>query len=185
MMLYKFDVNLTDEDYYRFNVFMQTKTENGKKNILFTRILFTVLTLALSILIYSTGTLNTMSIPFIITVLIVNLLFQIKYITLVKNSIRKTIEIFEKQGKFTYSPTSTLEFDEERIYETTKDSKMEQILSELDGISIYNKYKAIYIHKNMAITFILPYRIFENEKQKEEFIDFLKEKCVNKVVDVN
>ena len=179
-MLYRFGVNLTDDEYYKFNVFMQTRSEMGKKNVWLTRIVFTVAAVIFALVLFSTGTLGVMSIPFLIQVAIVILIFQIKYIAIVKYFIRKAIESYKEQGKFIYSPESVIEFDEDKLYEITDESKIEQMLSNMEFVSICEYDKVIYISRNAAMTFVMPYRVFENDEQREEFIEFLRRKC-NKV----
>ena len=90
------------------------------------------------------------------------------------------IKSYKKQGKFTYSPESVIEFDEDKIYEITDGSKIEQMLSNTEFVSICEYDKVIYISFNAAMTFVMPYRVFENDEQREEFIEFLRNKC-NKV----
>ena len=87
-MLYRFDVNLTDDEYFKFNVFMQTKTEIGKKNVLLMRIMFTLAVVIFALNFFSKNTLGVMSIPFWIQIAIVILIFQISYIALIKFFIR-------------------------------------------------------------------------------------------------
>lgn len=176
-MRYRFDMDLTDEDYYNFNVFMQTKTESGKRNILISRILCIIFTMILAFMIWLTGILGDKPILFLVLVVINGIIFQIKYISLLKNKIRKTISMYKKQGKFTYSAKSVIEFDEERIYETTEESKIEQTLSNAEYVSVCESDKAIYIRINAAMTFVMPYRVFESDEQREEFVEFLRTKC--------
>ena len=52
----------------------------------------------------------------------------------------------------------------------------------MEYVSICEYDKVIYICFNAAMTFVMPYRVFENDEQREEFIEFLKVKC--KKVDV-
>ena len=71
-----------------------------------------------------------------------------------------------------YSPSSVLEFYEDRFIETTEEKRTEQKYSAVERISIVDN-KMIYIHVNNIMSYMLPLSCFESKEQYDCFFDFI------------
>ena len=69
-----------------------------------------------------------------------------------------------------------IEFFDDSFIETAPEQKSEVQYSAIERISIVSN-KVIYIHVNNLLAYILPFSSFESDKQCEDFISFIKEKC--------
>ena len=178
-MEYIFDVNINDEDYYKAMVFANTKTEIGKKSILRMRIYYSIIIFLCCMMLVLVDGFTTLIKVCIIVNIIIWIITQIIWIPRLKLRTRKMIKDKRNKGEFMYSPVSKVEFDDERICNTTSEKKIEMDYSAIVNISICEDDRVIYIQSNLVIIFILPYRVFVDEKQRQDFIDFIKTKVKN------
>lgn len=177
-MLFKFNVNTTDEDYLDYNIFWMTKSHYGKKSMVGARNIFLIIAVVISLLIFvkdgfSLHTAITI-IPYLIAIALLAILYKPFCIWLLKVQIKS----MKRQGKLAYSPISDMEFYEEYFTETTPDNKTEQKYTSVERVSILAN-KTMYIHVNNVMSYILLYSSFESEEQYEKFLAFIKTKCEN------
>ena len=66
-----------------------------------------------------------------------------------------------------YSPSSVIDFYEDRFIETTAENKTEQLYSSVERISVIEN----------RIIYLIPVASFESTSQYDEFLDFMKTKC--------
>ena len=90
-------------------------------------------------------------------------------------SLKWQIKGMKKSGKMPYTPTSVIEFYDERWGETSEDTKTELSYSGIERISVVFE-DAIYIQINNLMGYILPFASFETKEQYENFMDFIKSK---------
>ncbi|MGM9682860.1 MAG: YcxB family protein [Eubacteriales bacterium] len=174
-MRFRFNVDLTDDDYLEYNKFWMLRSPYGKKHIKTFRITITVLfCIFIFILLYLGGFwfdafLRTIPVLILLTV------FQICLSRFLFFSLKSQIKILKKTGKMGYSPSSVIEFYDECFIENTEENKTEQKYSGIERISIVDN-KMIYIHVNNIMAYILPLSCFESREQYEDFIKFIKMK---------
>lgn len=173
-MKYTFNVCLTDDKYYQFNKFIAFKSVYGRKDMMKTRIFFSVLILACALFL---GLLEggTSGLWRAVLNLIFLILFQLLLNPIVCWVLRLEIKVMKKRGKMPFLSNSVIEFDEEKIYETTSEQKIEQNYSAIERISVIEG-QGVYCHINKMMAFILPIDAFENEDKWQDFVAFIKTK---------
>ncbi len=108
--------------------------------------------------------------------LILLVVIQLEWNPFLRWTLKGTIKSLKKKGKMGYSPEATLEFLEDSFLETTPDNKTEQRYEAVERISVL-RGKAIYIHVNSVMAYILPMSCFESPEEYEAFLAFVKRKC--------
>lgn len=180
-MEFRFNVNLTDADYLDYNKFWMLRSPYGKKQILSIRIMLVVLFSVFILISLFGGGFSLDSfigiIPLLILLIVSELLFNRFFIFGLKNQIKS----LKKSGKMGYSPSSVLEFYNDKFVETTEENKTEQKYTAVERISIVDN-KVIYIQVNNIMAYTLPLSSFESKEEYNSFLEFIKTKC--NVIDV-
>ena len=174
-MNFKFDVHISDKDYYEFNKFVAFKSKQGRKRMLFYR-LFLAIVIALSILRKEVDESRLIAtiIAYIFTIIIIQILFTV----MLKLSLIINMKVSKANNKLNYSPNSVIEFYDDKFIETTPLNKSEVLYSAIHEVSVVNE-KYIYLHLSSVLFYIIPFSSFESKKQYDEFIEFLKTKYQN------
>ena len=175
-MKFKFLIRLTDKEYLDFNIFWMFQAPYGKKNILKYRITLAVLFLAIGFLSVLGGSFSKDAflgaIPYLIILVIIQLLLKPFFLSVLKGQLKS----LKKKGKMGYSSVAEMEFFEDGFVEITPESKSEQKYSAIERISVVSD-KALYIHVNNVMAYILPKATFESQEQYDAFLEFIKTKC--------
>ena len=177
-MNFKFNITLTDKEYFDYNIFWSLKSPYGKKQIVMLRVVMAVLFCAAAFAFCAGGGFSTDSLIGAIPYLIVLVLFQLLLKPFFSWTLKGHIKSLKKKGKMGYSPVSKIEFYDEMFVETTPDNKTEQKYTAVERVSIIGD-TVVYIHVNNVMAYILPRFCFESKEQYDSFLEFIKEKCVN------
>ena len=177
-MLFQFNVNMTDKDYLEYNVFWLTRSPYGKKQMRSGRIAIWVLYVAFVLITLLAGDFSAESFISAIPLVILLVLFQLLLKRFLAWSLKGQIKNLKKSGKMGYTSNSVVQFNEDDFFDCAPDCKMEHKYSAIERISIVGN-KAVYIHVNNVMAYTLPISCFENQKQYDEFLEFIKTKCEN------
>ena len=175
-MLFCFNVNLSDKDYFDYNSFWMTKSPYGKKQLTQTRSILTALFAVIFVLTLASKGFSTDTFISLITYFVLFCFLQLTFKPLVVWMLKIQISSLKKKGKMGYSAVSTLEFFDDRFVETTPTNKTEQQYSSIERISIIED-KILYIHVNNIMSYLLPFSCFESTAQRDSFLEFIKTKC--------
>ena len=172
-MKFQFNIDLTNKEYFDFNIFWQTRSRYGKKMLIIYRIILMVL--------LSLPTLSAIrdigfSAESIISGTLLLIIPQLLVVPIFKLTVKIYIKILIKNGKAPYSPHSVLTFYEDCFTEETEDNKTETKYSGIDRISIVEN-KLIMIHTNSVQAYLLPAICFGSDIKYNLFKDFIKTKC--------
>ncbi len=174
-MNFRFNINMTDNDYLEFNKFHLLKSSYGRKNDLGTRIFIAVFMVIVCIALLFMGDFSHDSFIEILPLIFLLVIVEVSYTKLTELWLKHFIGKMKKKGKMPFSSSSVLEFGEDTIVETTETEKTEQKYSAVE--KIYNNGgNIIYIYVNNTRAYLLPVSSFESEKEYKEFFRFLKEK---------
>lgn len=175
-MLYLFQIQITEKDYYAFNLFHALRSPYGKPSVRMIRILFAIITVVLVgyVLFPFTGELAQIisAVHLLIITSLLQLLVHPIFILILKLNIRQ----MKKTGKMPYSPESTIEFYDTTFKEITPGQSSEYAYDKLERISVV-RGQAIYMHLNNLGAYIIPENCFPTPADTENFIQFLKTKC--------
>lgn len=176
-MKFRFNVNLSEQDYLDFNLFLNLKSHYGKGQMKTIRILLAIMCVFMIgvfvVLAEFSGIGMVLFLVFGIVVLIFSQMFLEKSFA---RTLTKQMRNLKKRGKMAYSPESVLEFYEDVLVETTPENRNEQKYSSIDRISIVDN-KVIYIHISNLAAYLLPVSCFESKEQFDDFLSFIKTKC--------
>ena len=177
-MRFKFDITLSDNDYFDYIVFMVMKSPYGKKQIIKFRVIIAVMLLAFCFISLWGGGFTAEAflgiIPYLAMLILVEILFAPIFAWILKSQIKS----LKKSGKMAYSPSASIEFFDEEFIEISEENRIESKYSTVERVSVI-KGEAIYIHVNNAMSYILPSACFESDEQREDFLAFIKTKCEN------
>ena len=180
-MDFKFNVKLTDQDYFDFNKFWLIRSPYGKKQTRSMRIIITVI---LGIFIIGCLIRDRFTLPGVIAATPFALLLVLLHVLLnpwLTWSVKGQLKKMKKVGKMAYAPDSLLEFGEDSMVETTPEEKTERSYGAIERISVVDN-RVIYIHTNNVGAYILPLSCFVSQEQCDGFFEFIKTKCPNIVV---
>ena len=143
-MLFNFNVNLSEEDYFKFNKFVMLRSHYGKKQVRQLRILLAVLSLFLMLLLAFAWDFSFSTLIGMIPIAILTVVLEITISKVLTMLLKWQINGMKKNGKITYTPTSVMEFYDERLVEISEDSKTELSYSGIERVSVVFE-DAIYI----------------------------------------
>lgn len=177
-MLFRFVVNVSENDYREYNEFCRFKAPHAKAYLLRLRVIVGGIFLAFILFHLIHFSYSVASLIVCAMLLIACVLYQLLIIPLMKLSIKNSIKIMKKNAKLPYSTCSVVEFYDDRLVEICPNSKSEVGYSMVERISVLGG-KAIYIHISNVTAYIIPFACFESDGQYGEFMEFIKTKNAN------
>lgn len=178
MIQFRFQVNISDQDYFEFNKYWSLKSRHGRAQIVKIRLLLATITLLFVFLSLFTGSFTLDSFLSTIPMLVVLLILELMIPFIIASSLKMHIKSLQKSGKALYSPTAIMEFYDDKFIENTPDKWTEQYYAGIERISIVNG-KVIYIHINNILAYILPITAFASPEEYNSFLAFIKTKSNN------
>lgn len=178
IMIFKFNIRLTDEDYLEFNKFWMMRSNYGKKQMLFFRIVLVVMMVIFSFISLYGGGFSAEAFLGIIPHILLLVLMQLCFAPVISFTLKSQIKSLKKSGKMGYSPNSVMEFYDDCFVEATDENEIKQKYSAIERVSVITG-RNIYIHVNNIMAYILPWYCFDDDEQREVFIEFIKSKCEN------
>ena len=173
--MFKFNVNLTDNDYLEYNKFWNFRSHYGKHQLITMRIVLAVVIGIFMIAVLIMNGFSTDGFIGIIPLAILLALMEIFLKRYVTYTLKAQLNSLKKKGKVAYSPVSTLEFYDDYLVEITESNKTEQKYSSIERVSVV-RGRAVYLHVNSLMAYILPISAFDNKEQFDSFIEFFNSK---------
>lgn len=172
-MHFKFNVNINDELYFRYNHFVAFRSHYGKIQQIRKRIgLGAGCVLGFGLYTMFEG----LSLIAAVTSMIVFILSQLFINSISRSRLNRVLKNMKRQGKLKYYAAAEIEFLENSFVETTEDCKTQQKYKLIERVSILAG-EVVYIHLNPITSLIIPMDAFESNHQYAEFVDFIKSKC--------
>ncbi len=175
-MNFRFDVTITDEDYFDFNKFWMLRSHYGKKQTIFLRaviVLFFTVFIAVNL---KDGGFNSESVVVSVFALVMLVLSQVLFSSIYGAFLKSHLKSLKKKGKMAFSPTSVIEFYDDYFVETTPLNKNEQKYSSIERVCFVDN-KVVYIYVNNIMAYILPVASFKSKEEYDSFFEFIKTKC--------
>jgi len=173
--MFKFDVNITEQDYYDFNTFNNEESKFGKRLMRAFKLLVGVIGLMAIVMFVVNHDFDIGTLIAVIPIVVVVVLLIVFSKTFMRRVNKKTIQTIQKRGKKLYAPNSTLEFLDEYLVEITPESETKLKYSTVD-IAYFVRGEVVYIYINMQQAVILPRASFESQEQWDSFMEFVKGK---------
>ena len=176
-MKFQFKVNLSEQDYLDYNLFLYLRSHYGKNQMRTIRILIAIVcVLVITFFLLFGGLSGMSSVLFFVLSIAVMIFSQLFLDKSFAYGLKWQIKDLKKRGKMAYSPKSLMEFYEDVFVETTPENKNEQKYSSIERISLVDN-KVFYIHISNLMAYMLPVSCFESKEQFEAFLSFIKTKC--------
>ncbi len=178
-MKFRFEVNLTEEDYYRFNCFSLKNAPHSKQMILNLRLLICLIFLIVVFNFASIGEVSVLESS--ITIIVWALFFGILQLLLLpceKLLLKLQIGSMKKNGKLPYSAHAVVEFDDDDFTEITETRRIQQAYCNIEKIYVSGG-ETVYIFVNALSAQILPMSAFGSKAHLDAFIDFIITKNPN------
>ena len=176
-MKYQLNTKMTDEDYYKYNIFMNFKSWYGKKQMVKIAIMTGVIFLIYAAIVLVSDGINQDAFIRMATMLAVFVAWIFLFFILLRLILKWRMKSMKKSGKLLYSPTALIEFYDDCFVETTEVNKTENKYSAIDRISVIQKECTVYIHINAILAHIIPFGTFDSKEKLDEFVEFIKTKC--------
>jgi hypothetical protein len=173
--MYQFTNSVTEEDYLAFNEYHLLHSAQGKKALMTFRILTPVLSLLAIVIFWIANVSQELLIAEIIALSLVSIIMAFFSKNMLLKTIKNNLKRLKKDGKLPFSKETVITFDEERLHEKSIDAESSINYSSIEKIGEGDQ--AIYIYFSALQAFILPYRSFESDEQRHEFLSFLNTKC--------
>jgi hypothetical protein len=175
-MKFKFNVNITQEDYIELNRIVMTETPAGKKSSKISNLIF--ISVCAILVLFTLITSKFSGEGFIATGVLI-IAFLLVHLTLNKTinnlAVKATVKSLTKiKGKLPYSENSVLEFYDDVFVEITDENKTESKYSAIENIIVNENLVVLFINSMQA--YIVPTRSFESIEQKNSLVEFLNEK---------
>ena len=175
-MKFKFNVNITQEDYIEFNKIVMAETPVGKKSSKISSLIF--IAVCVILVLFTLVNSKFSGVGFIVTGILI-IAFLLVYITLNKAinnlAMKTTVKSLTKiKGKLPYSENSVLEFYDDVFVEITDENKTESKYSAIENIIVNENLVVLFINSMQA--YIVPTRSFESIEQKNSLVRFIGEK---------
>ncbi|MBU1142561.1 MAG: YcxB family protein [Firmicutes bacterium] len=167
--------SITKDDYLVFNQYHLLHSEQGKRAINMFRILTPVVSLLAIVIFWIAEVSQTLLIAEIIALSIVSIVMAFYSKKILLKSIKKNIRKLEKDGKLPFNKETTITFNDDSLHEKTIHTETSIQYAAIE--KIIQGDQAIYVYFSALQAFIFPYRSFESDEQKNEFITFLNAKC--------
>ena len=169
--MYTFQFQLTEEEYFEYSLCHSYSMPKFRKRHMTQRFLYPLLFVVCAFFLWvAYANPLTAYIPFGI----VTVCWIVFYRKLNEWGIRRSIKTIKESGKAPYDDDFKAVFEEEKLLTSTKDTEVTTAYSALEKIVIGKN--ALYLYKNAIAAYIMPYRVFASEEEKESFLQFLRQK---------
>ena len=176
-MRYRINVNLTEDDYFEFNKFVQFYASAGKKNFTVARITISLLPVLVVFLGGISSGFNTELLAEIILMIPLSVLVFFIFKPLMWFVTKLQIKSMMKKGPL-YSSASCIEFYDEHLIEYSSQKQTQAAYSTVQSVFIVNSQIA-YIFENAVSAIIVPASAFPSASEWNGFVEFLSEKVGN------
>ena len=169
-MPFQLNITLTDEDFVAYNCFHAFHSPQGKKNIKRIRIFFIVFMSLMALIGLS------VSITFAVLLAIATVVYMVLYQKIVERNIRKQILRLKKTGRLPFENTTTLEFYEDKLIETTPTARTERNYDNFERIYVLEG-RYIFLYFSSVTAYIIPVDQIGDLDKQAAFICFMLKKC--------
>lgn len=171
-MKFKFDININDDDFYKFNEFIILRSPYGKKSMMSLRLAIVVMLGLFSVMSFVMNGVTKGTLIALIPTAALILIMQLVLNPVMKSTLKKQLKTMSDS----FSPKAAMEVYEDKIVYNDKDGEHNLRLGALERVSII-KGKYVYLHASSSKGYIIPMESFESGEQYAEFESLLKEKC--------
>ena len=172
--MYKFEFDLTRNQYIEYNTYHQNHSPFFKQKNMLSRIGLPIVFLAIFIFAVAIGLDFSKAVIMAVVFIIISLIYNLFFDQFNTMTLKRKIKEMEQEGHAPYQKHSELIFN---------DDSFTEIIPDDENVVPYGKIERIVELKNLLLIYvsaltacIIPISVFTSQDQKEEFISFLEEK---------
>ena len=174
-MLYKFEIEMTDNDYYECNKYHLTDSPDVKKSMILGKLIIPAIFL-MDIIYNIIQCFDWFSLTFYLVFYgVISVIWFLTYKPFTLLFFKMQMKFMKKCGKMPYDKHSEMEFYDNYFVEKTENTKEEIQYNAIFKVRV-NEPKAIYIYKNVVTAYIVPFSSFNSDDERNKFINFISEK---------
>lgn len=166
-----FTYTLNEQDYLDFNIFHLYNTPANKKGLLLSRILTPV---AFMLIAFLCSELLGAPAFFYGLFGLLSFVWFVHFRKIKNKYLEIDIKHIKKAGKLFCPDEVTLCFEQDFFTETSQDSASKVKYSLIERVGVGEA--ALYLYTGAITSYMIPYRTFQNQAERDELISFLKTK---------
>lgn len=163
----KFHVTMTEEHYYKYNLFSNLKSPYAKPKMIFSRIVIALCGIFLAALNMKSNK------ALAVSILVAAAIVELTLVPYMKWAIKLTVK--SAKQKNAYTEEAQVELFDDRIRETSADGILEKTYASFD-IGCIVKNFGIVLYINPAIAMIIPDSAFKTQEEYNEIVNFIRSK---------
>ena len=174
-MNYRYD--LTQEDYFEFNLFIIRNYHIYNRQMATLRIIFALSPIVMGLFSYLTQRKEGVAGAHIINLafmILLAILFYKFFPRLHEKLVMINLKHILKQGELRFLGDHSFTFEEDQMHIISKNTETSLNYEALYQIKCGSQ--AIYFLTSASTGYILPFRVFSDEKEKNEFLSFINQK---------
>ncbi len=160
----KYKINLTDDDYLRFNLFYANHSKAGKRSMKMIRILFPILALSFLLVLFFAGAKPGLLATEAVVLAVGMVVWYLRAPRMMERNVRKNIDRIKADGKLPYHAESEIVFEDTRIVEKNETGEFHVAYRDIENVYAEEAY--LYIFYGAIQAFILPYRCLGRDAQQ-------------------
>ncbi|MCL2605170.1 MAG: YcxB family protein [Defluviitaleaceae bacterium] len=174
--MFVFTYALTQADWVEFSAHHSATAKSSKKARRFMMVFFSVLAVFISLgMTAGDGESGRLWYAFVVVTVFLAV-FMYGFFRLIDKPLtalifRLNVRLAKKDGKLPFDVLTTVTFEDEYILDISERAETKFFYPTVEKVK--EGPKAIYIYVNAIMALVLPYRIFEGEEQKREFLQFM------------
>lgn len=170
----EFTVHLNDEDYLEYNMYHFMHSQAGKRQLVYVRFVGPAICALVFLWIW------LFCEPLLVVIegialAVFAVIWEIQANKIVFRNLIRTIRKMKKDGKLPYAKETKVEFLEDEIIQKTDQQEHKYSYTVVEKIC--ESEKAMYIYVNAVQAVIVPKNCFRDTEEKNQLLDFLREKC--------
>lgn len=166
----KLEYEITNEDYLKFNMHYLDNSADVKRSLFISRIMLTIITLGVAFLTIRDGSIYGY-LYFALIWLVIMVFFKKYFRYFMERKLKKMIKDGKNKG---FLGQSSLEVQEDGLYSTSQNAEQKTKWEGVQKIATTSEHIFIYVGELAAI--IVPLSSFQDDAQKEEFLQLLNSK---------
>ncbi len=174
----KYQIDLNDEDYLRFNIFYATHSKVGQHNVKMARLAFPLVCVLAVVIFMMAGAATTFIIAEGVVLAAASVCWQFYLPKMMEKSVKKNIDRIKTDGKMPYHAHSEIELLDFTIVERSSHGQIHVKYEDIE--KVYDTEAYLFIFYSAAEALLIPVRCLGG--QKERVVAFLTDKtaCVCK-----
>lgn len=174
--MYQFEFEISEEEYFDFNLFNLYHIPQNRDRLTINRLVFPLLLMVIAL---SIGYITKNYAYYCIAIGIYIVIWELTFDRRIRHSVKRNITKMKTVGKMPYANRRMAKFEEEHFISADNDATVQSSYEAIEKLC--RGKSAFYLYKDALSAYILPYRIFKDDAEKEAFYQFIKVKALHAI----